>query len=382
MSKLRFIFLTAVVLLVAVPAGMLVAQDVTGVGTAVISDDAFLSDSITYSMTGVTAPANGTAYEGWLVSDEGSVVLSTGVMVVDDEGNVDHTFTSATGENLIRNYDKVKITIEPVPDEDPAPSGIFAFEDQIPPGGMAHVRHLVTDWPPGSGKGITTRLIEQLQAVLDEAALAVDDADATLAVIKQRAERVVNGIDGPDGANYADHDGDGTIEEIGDGQGAIFHANDAITHANLASGGSGNDPTVSEHAAVLVVNAQSSIDFMAVARDSAISNVLGATSASAAKLSMGIVVGLIGNALNGLDTDADGEFVGLGETGAVHAYREGQLMATYSFPGGEVEPEVEPPATGDSAVPLLAQIGVIASLAFLAVGGLLVLSALRSRQRV
>ena len=177
-------------------------------------------------------------------------------------------------------------------------------------------------------------------------------------MIKQRAERVVNGIDGPDGANYADHDGDGTIEEIGDGQGAIFHANDAITHANLASGGSGNDPTVSEHAAVLVVNAQSSIDFMAVARDSAISNVLGATSASAAKLSMGIVVGLIGNALNGLDTDADGEFVGLGETGAVHAYREGQLMATYSFPGGEVEPEVEPPATGDSAVPLLAQIGV------------------------
>ena len=93
-------------------------------------------------------------------------------------------------------------------------------------------------------------------------------------------------------------------------------------------------------------------------------------------------MGLISNALNGLDTDADGEFVGLGETGAVHAYREGQLMATYSFPGGEVEPEVEPPATGDSAVPLLAQIGVIASLAFLAVGGLLVLSALRSRQRV
>ena len=94
MAKLKLMVLAAFVLLMAVPAGVVLAQDVTGIGTATISDHAFFSDAVTYEMTGVTIPEEGTAYESWLISDDGATALSTGVMDVDDEGNVNHTFTS------------------------------------------------------------------------------------------------------------------------------------------------------------------------------------------------------------------------------------------------------------------------------------------------
>jgi len=253
---------------------------------------------------------------------------------------------------------------------------------------MTHIRHLTTDLSPGSGKGITTRLIEQLEALQGEAKAIADIANnslTTIAEINKSMERIINGIEGPGGDNYADHDGDGTIEEAGDGVGAISHANDAITHAGLAGS------AVQLHGDLAKVNAQSSIDFMTMATDKAIADVLGG-SETIARLSVGQVAGLIDNALNGRDADVDGVIAGPDEAGAVQAYREAQLMATYSLTGGEIvtaptEEEnggtvVQPPVTGDSSVPLLAQIGVTTSLVFLVVGGLLVLSARRSRQRV
>ncbi|MFP6652081.1 MAG: hypothetical protein VCA17_07655, partial [Dehalococcoidia bacterium] len=81
MSRSKFILLLALLTLLAVPVAveaqtppqpaLISAGSPAGTGTAVIWDDQSLSDSITTSMAGVTPPAEGTAYEGWLVSDDG-----------------------------------------------------------------------------------------------------------------------------------------------------------------------------------------------------------------------------------------------------------------------------------------------------------------------
>ena len=85
MHSYRLVTLLAILLIAMLPMAVVQAEGEdtpTTVGTAVIADDAALSDSITYTLSNVPVPVSGTAYEGWLVSDDGSVSLSTGVMTV------------------------------------------------------------------------------------------------------------------------------------------------------------------------------------------------------------------------------------------------------------------------------------------------------------
>ena len=119
MPRLKSILILAIVTIVAVTAGLSLSRDAiaqSSPGTATISDDLALSDAITYTMTNVPVPSEGTEYVGWLVSDDGSTKLNTGVMERLADGSITHTFdrdsSRYTGENLIQGYDAVVITEE------------------------------------------------------------------------------------------------------------------------------------------------------------------------------------------------------------------------------------------------------------------------------
>ncbi len=118
------------------------------VGTAVIRDSSpGLSDMVVVELTNLPTLAENEAYEGWLVSDDGSVKLSVGVFAVGEGGDVSHTFTHPDHMNLASIYDKFVITVEPIPDPDPDnPSGVVPFSDMILTPGMVHVRHLIYSW--------------------------------------------------------------------------------------------------------------------------------------------------------------------------------------------------------------------------------------------
>ena len=111
----RRIFRTSIVvaLLVALMStfGAASAQTADLGGSVTFRDSSALSDSLVISLTGVTAPAAGTLYEGWLVG--GGVKLSTGVFTVSSTGTIDHTYVSPTGANLVATYPTFVITSEP-----------------------------------------------------------------------------------------------------------------------------------------------------------------------------------------------------------------------------------------------------------------------------
>jgi hypothetical protein len=373
MSRLSLIVLMALALLIAVPAGAALAQGdvLEGEGTAVIWGDAALSDAVTFAMTGVTPPATGTAYEGWLVSDDGTVKLSTGIITVGDDGSVNHSFdsnsTGNTGQNLIANYDKVLITVEPVPDSNAGPSGVVAFSAQIPAGAIAHIRHLLADWPPGSGVGILTNLQTNLEGAILHANLAKNSDTLALKVLHTR--RVINAIEGDGGANYDASSGD----PAGDGTGVLAHASDR-KHAGFASATAVDNATIAAHAALVDTYGTTAELSAGLARDQAL-KVL-ASNLSLANIYLGpganTVLTLLDVALNGIEG---------GDGGAKQAYVEAQLMATYELvPGAATTIVAPPPGTvGDPTIPLLAQIALIASVLFLGAGGLLALKGRRSR---
>ena len=336
--------------------------------SAVISDANALSDRVNFSLGEVSHPAEGWAYEGWLISDDGSIKTSTGLLEVTG-GTIDHQFISPTGENFIHNYDKVVITIEPVPDDDPGPSSMVLASDQIPADALAHIRHLLSDWPPGSGVGILTNLKTQLDVAIRHANLAL--TSDTLDAVLNHTHHVINIIEGADGANY-----DASFGDPGDGIGVMGHASDR-KHAGFAAGTVTDDPVIGTHAALVDQHGTNVADWSALARDTALTDVLTQTNIDLAKLFVGpgagTILGYLQSARSGFGADG----------GADQAYTEAQLMATYVLeerPTGST-PIIGGPSVGDSAVPLVAKIAFIASLAFLGGGGLLVFRGRSRRSR-
>jgi hypothetical protein len=408
-----------VVLLLAVSVGTAIAQEPVLIsedaftGTAIIWDDQSLSDAITYSLTNVPAPNGGTEYVGWLVSDDGSIKLNTGIMEVADDGTVSSTFDNEnsryTGENLIRNYGTVVITEEVVGTDPDQPAGDAAFSYEIPPSAMAHIRHLLSDWPStGPDAGILTKLKQRLGVALTHASLANDAT--TIAGVRQHLEHTINIIEGPNGPNYGDHDGDGSVQEPGPGAGfgVLDHAADR-KHAGFASDQVPDDELIKVHYLAVDVNGANAV----VRVNKAVKEALLAlkdTDLSLAKGSVAGIIVFIENALNGVDADANNTIDSVpGEGGAVQAYIEAQLMATYTLqvgplptptpvptatplptatpapptatpvpptatPAPPTATPIPPETVGDTAIPQLAQLALLFSMVFLVGGGLVILS--------
>ena len=363
----------------------------TAIGTAVIWDDQALSDAITFTLADVPAPAADTAYEGWLVSDDGSVKLSTGVMTVGSDGSVTHVFNSAsegyTGENLILGFDKALITVEPVPDDDPGPSDVVAYSDQVPAGAMAHIRHLLTTWPPPAGtKGILTQLKEQLDVAILHANLAANQADMTGVI--QHTHHVINILEGTEGANY-----DASFGDPGDGSGALTHAINR-KHGPFAATAAPDDEEVVANAALVDIAGKNAEDWAALARDTAVNSVLPQTNIALAKIFLGpggnTVISLLEAARNGLDANGDGTIASIaGEGGANQAYVDAQRMATYTLVAGAATTVSEggtgetpdTPTVGDPTIPRLAKLALISGLVLLTGGSALLVRSRRSRSR-
>ena len=374
MSRYKILIVIALVLFMTVPsglAGLARAADVSGSGTAVIVDGLAPSDTVIFSLTGVTFPADNTVYEGWLISDDGNTKLSTGILTVtatpgSADGSLSHTFTSPTGENFIAKYDKVVITVEPVPDSDPGPSDDVAFTHQIPASGMAHIRHLLTSWPAGADAGILTNLKDQIQAAITHSALAKNSS--TLDAVKLHMHHVINIIEGEDGDNF-----DASFGNPGDGIGVVAHAQDR-KHASFASNATPGDAVIAEHSKVVETHGENAENWSILARDQALS-ILDLDSLVGAQTLAGAVGAILQDARDGIDATGQG--------GADQAYVEAQLMATYTLPSPAV-PAAGPalPIVGDSAVPILAQITLAVALMLLFAGGFLLIRSRRSRSMV
>ena len=157
MSRFKFLTLLAVILLMTLPVGLVQAEEAkVPVRIAVISNNVASSDAITFTLAEVTPPAEGKAYEGWLVSDDGSESLSVGVMHVQDDGSIAHTYTSPGASDLLTLYSKVTITEESVPDDDVAPSNVVVFGHIIPVSGITDIRSAAASAsaaPPDSCSG-------------------------------------------------------------------------------------------------------------------------------------------------------------------------------------------------------------------------------------
>ena len=346
--KSRIIALLALFsLLLALPVGTGLAQSEFE-GTAVISDDAALSDAITYSMKNVPAPSNGTELVGWLISDDEETKLSTGPMELSG-GEISHTFDSDssryTGENLVRSYSLLVITEETAGADPDAPAGPPVYHYELPAAALAQIRQLLADWPEGSGSGILTNIKGQLEVARNEANLGV--LETTVDGTQARAKRVLNVIVGAQDANF-----DSAAGNLGDGAGIITHLGDT-QQIGFAVQAAPDAEAIAEHGALAEVTAANTTSYVTLARDRILSLVLAANNQGDANRHMANIAGLMNNALTGLDANGDGTKEAIaGEAGLDETYRQVQMMATYTIQvGGPPTPTPTPTPIPPTATP-------------------------------
>ncbi len=383
MSKLSLILAVAALLLL--PAGIAFAQegepqpsvgsisDYTDDGGTVHNNGA-----ITVTLNAVPLPAAGAAYEGWLINDRGSVQQSIGIIDVVADGTEGTGSGSLTyrspGEDLIASYDKLVITAEPVPDDDPAPSDVIAFSASVPKAAMQYIRELLSSASEGDSMGYLGQLRAQTMIAADDARQAA--VAQNIAQIKMHAEAMVNAIEGMGGDNYGDHDGDGATADNGDGVGLLAHSANR-DRALYAAVGAQDVSTVLDNAAAVHAYGAYVDEALMGARDAGL-EVLAAEIPLLASTYAANAASLMDAALNGFtSTDSTTGALTL-EPGVVHMYEAAQAMATYTLqPGSAGLPPTAGPmldslSVGDSAVPVVVSGALVAAIALLVSGGILV----------
>lgn len=357
MSRYKILPLILVVGLLSllIPLTIALAQGGGGTVSTVDSDGNNNSNQINIELTDLRVLGADQAYEGWLVSVDGSKKESTGILTPDGDGNVSSTFwlrseDAPSGENLFADFDKFVLTIEPVPDADAGPSADVALIHTTPAGAFLHIGHLTysragnpaytSGFHEGTPKGITVGLREQTNTALAHSRLSIGSTD--LAGVQAHACHVVNIVEGTEGANF-----DATCGNPGDGFGVLNYAADT-KHAGFAASSAPDDTVIGENSNRVAAAAAEVTLWAGLARDQALL-AIGSNDIDAAKLFVSNAEARLVSSLASAKT----------------AYTAAQDMGMHTL---AAPPPAAPPDTGDPIVPNLA-LGVLIAGAILLLGG-------------
>jgi len=300
-----------------------------------------------------------------------------------------------SGENIFADFNKFVVSVEPVVDTDPNPSDLQPLSATIQAGAMVDIRKLVfsdgdtlehsddvqdlhedhpnytvgfyadKDVPKGSAVGMG----QQTGLAWTNAMAALDAANAgNLSGALLFSEAVCNIIGGTSDSECGDLNGDGIINDPGDGFGALNYVTSVNFHANHASSEAPTDSTIDNNARDVQASAADVRIWLGMARDTIVNYMALAVDASdniAVQAFSQSIANQTGWALNGVDADGDGTIDRTaGEGGAKQAYLAAQDMGTYEL----VSPADAPPV-GDPLVPQMAMGALILGLALLVTGG-------------
>jgi hypothetical protein len=306
------------------------------VGRLRFQDGTAFADQVTISTSSMEAPPQDSQYQAWLIQDDGEQRISIGLIAFDGQNQGSLAFVADDGQNLLGKYSTLEITREPAPDPSPNSSNDVVYMVSLPSDGLTHVRHLLVSF------GATPRQVGLVHGLDANTTLLNESAQQMLpafeagdeAVLDLQAERMLNLILGSQSEEYQDRNGDGAIDDPGDGFGLLLNGENVgyiqgtFTHANLSL--TSPDPTQNmlTHGAHVKDCATNLDGWTAQLRDQlrAILN----TSFDSPELEGRVreAVALADKIRNGIDVNGNENIEPvLGEGGAVTAYEHAYYMA-------------------------------------------------------
>jgi hypothetical protein len=330
------------------PAGLGAAtEEDAGVGLLRFQDGTAPVDQVTISTSSMEAPAPGSQYQAWLIQDDGEQRISMGVITFDEQNQGSLAYVDDAGQNLIGKYRSLEITNEPDPDPSPNSSNDVVFSGSLPPEGLTHVRHLLFSF------GATPEQVGLIHGLESDTLLLDESAQQLLAAFEAgdeagldlHAERMLNVIVGSQSQEYKDWNGDGAVDDPGDGYGLLLNGENvgyiqgSFTHAGLSLTSPDATQNMLTHGGHVRDCATNLDGWTAQLRDQlrAILN----TSFDAPELE-GMVreaVALADKIRNGIDVNGNERIEPIpGEGGAVTAYEHAYYMADMVIVPGASQP--------------------------------------------
>ncbi len=307
----------------------------TPVGLLRFQDGTAPADAVTISTSTMPLPAESSQYEAWLIKDDGEGRISIGVIKFDQENKGSLLFVDSEGRNLLGIYSAVEITVEPNPDSNPNSSNNIAFSAKLPEGGLTHVRHLLYSFggTPNQigfirGLDADTNLLTKLAAQVLASFQSGDDGDVLL-----QAENMLNIIVGTQSADHKDWNGDGEIDDPGDGYGLLLNGDNlgyiqgSFTHADLAITSPDATDNMLTHGEHVKISATNVSDWTAGLRAQLI-DILQNPTGSDREAVIRQAVATANQIRNGVDLNGNERIEPIpGEGGALTAYEHAYYMA-------------------------------------------------------
>lgn len=303
------------------------------VGVMRFQDVAAALDGVTVKVSGMPFPDQGSHYEAWLTLGENR--RSLGVLELDENGDGALSFADPQSRNLLERFDTMEITLEPSPDSSPNTSGRVVFSSGIISESLMHVRHLlvsISNTPNQIGlvHGMMTdaRLVDEYANAMLASFDASDDA-----AMRANAEAVVNLIVGSQSDLYADHDGDGNLNDPGDGYGLLLNGDSpgytggVFSHAQYSMQAAGAPDTVQLHGMHVLISVENVEHWSVDLRDLVLS-VLQNPSDASTRGALVKIVALADQIVSGVDLDGNERVDPVaGEGGAWTVYDHAYYMA-------------------------------------------------------
>ncbi len=296
-----------------------------------------LTNALTLKISKLGAPPKNLHYYAWIIDAASEKTLSLGALVAQG-GNFTLAFKGKN--NLLGAGNQLEITQE---QGNPMyPAGEVVLSGTLPPLALIHIRHLLVRFDTTPGKiGLLVGLRNQVRVLSTEAELLKSFSDDGQSKIGCAAQNVVNVIEGKGGRNalpLADVCASLNVTDGSDGFGLQDPGNPnagyialSAEHAALAAIQSDATSTIRMHAQhVQVADANLKKWVTTIDKDA---QQLVANPGNTTLISE--IATLTDHALNGVDLNDNGQIDPiLGESGAIVAYNEGQMMAQLTLGQG------------------------------------------------
>jgi plastocyanin len=306
-------------------------------GLLVWHDDTGRSDGALLSVDDLPSISSDSVYGAWLTGADGSLFLGTldTPSPVSGGNTRSLNFAAQDHANLPAEFDSVIVAVAPRASVETASPGDAMVSGKLPPQALAHMRDVLVaadDTPDQVGYAIGLR--QESDKVLLHAQFLQDAVDeSNLANVLFHTEHLVNMIEGNQGEHYGDLNGNGKIENPGDGFGLLENGDQAgyvkatQDSALLAAAAPDATDAIRLHASHVQICGDNTRIRLTQIRDLAL-EVSKVRRAADARENAQKILALSHQLIDGVDLNGDEQISPIpGEGGVLTAYQHAQLMA-------------------------------------------------------
>ncbi|MCI0550934.1 MAG: serine/threonine protein kinase [Anaerolineae bacterium] len=209
------------------------------VGRLRFDDGGNIMDTFTISLISVDPPAEGKHYEGWLISNDGTLTRPAGPVIFNDAGIGRLEFTIPGSQNILANFNQIIITQEDGNIEDGTvvtePSTEIVYSSIFPPEALIPIRRILVSDPDTPNEEaliqglwfygaqyINTSINGDVENDPEYVSLVTALEKGDELTFRKRTEEIINQIVGDASERFLDYDEDGNIEYyLGDAYGSL-----------------------------------------------------------------------------------------------------------------------------------------------------------------